>query len=76
MEVSKIKQFNVVMLGLSFMLLFTGFMTMAGIQTLVFNSAKNPDSGGKVIFKIRLGGGCLGDLLKWTNPFCARIFSQ
>ena len=56
MEVTKIKQFNVVMLGLSFMLLFTGFMTMAGIQTLVFNSAKNPDSEGKIIFRIKLGG--------------------
>ena len=70
MEVTKIKQFNVVMLGLSFMLLFTGFMTMAGIQVLVFNSAKNPASKGKVIFRIRLGGlGGLRDLVKGTKPF-------
>merc|ERR1719397_2278561 len=30
------------------MFVFTGFNTMSGIQTLIFNSATNPDSGGFV----------------------------
>lgn len=48
MEVEQVKQLNVFLLGLSFMLVFTGFNTMSGIQTMIFNSATNPDSGGYV----------------------------
>jgi len=40
--------YNVVLLGLGFCFTFAGFNTMGGIQTLVFDSAKNPDSGGFV----------------------------
>ena len=32
MEVYRVKQFNVFMLGLCFMMVFTGFNTMGGIQ--------------------------------------------
>jgi len=48
MEVSRVKQFNVFMLGLCFMMVFTGFNTMGGIQTLIFDSAKDKNSGGYV----------------------------
>ena len=39
---------NVFLLGLAFMFVFTGFNTMSGIQTLIFNSATHEDSGGFV----------------------------
>jgi len=48
MEVEQVKKLNVFLLGLAFMFVFTGFNTMSGIQTLIFNSATNPDSGGFV----------------------------
>ena len=44
----QVKKLNVFLLGLAFMFVFTGFNTMSGIQTLIFNSATNPDSGGFV----------------------------
>ena len=44
----QVKKLNVFLLGLAFMFVFTGFNTMSGIQTLIFNSATNQDSGGFV----------------------------
>jgi hypothetical protein len=43
-----VKRLNVVLLGLSFCLIFTGFGTTAGLQTIIFNSASNPASQGYV----------------------------
>jgi len=42
------KLVNVLLLGLAFMLIFTGYITMAGIQTIIFASASTPGSGGYV----------------------------
>jgi len=43
-----LKLYNVILLGISFCLVFAGFNTMNAIQTLVYESAKDPDSGGYV----------------------------
>lgn len=48
MAVESTKQLNVFLLGLAFMLVFTGYITMSGIQTLIFSSASTPGSGGYV----------------------------
>jgi len=48
MEVDQVKKLNVFLLGLAFMFVFTGFNTMSGIQTLIFNSATKEHSGGFV----------------------------
>ena len=48
MEIQTLKQFNVLLLGTCFCLVFTGFNTMGGIQTLIFNSATTNGSGGYV----------------------------
>ena len=48
MAVERTKQLNVFLLGLAFMLVFTGYITMSGIQTLIFSSASTPGSGGYV----------------------------
>merc|ERR1719430_1355206 len=48
LEIEQIKKLNVFLLGLAFMLVFTGFNTMVGIQTMIFNSATTPGSGGYV----------------------------
>ena len=45
---AKVKMLNIFLLGLVFCFLFTGFNTMSGIQTLIFNSATNKNSGGFV----------------------------
>jgi len=48
METSTVKNFNIFFLGLAFMLVFTGFNTMSGIQAMIFKSAITPGSGGYV----------------------------
>lgn len=48
METATVKNFNIFILGLAFMLVFTGFNTMSGIQAMIFNSATNKKSGGYV----------------------------
>jgi len=48
MEESQLKLLNVVMQGICFCLVFTGFNTLGGIQTLIFESAKDPKSEGYV----------------------------
>ena len=48
MEESRQKLLNVLLLGLCFCLVFTGFNTLGGIQTLIFESAKDPTSKGYV----------------------------
>jgi len=45
---SQVRLYNVLLLGVSFCLIFGGFNTMNGIQTLVYESAMDPDSGGYV----------------------------
>ena len=42
------KNYNVFIMALAFMLVFTGFNTMSGIQTLIFKSATTEGSGGFV----------------------------
>lgn len=46
MEVDTVKKINIFLVGLAFMFVFTGFNTMVGIQTLIFNSATTEGSGG------------------------------
>lgn len=41
-----VKKYNVFMLGLSFCLVLTGFNTMGGIQTLIFNSKADFEGNG------------------------------
>merc|ERR1712244_128718 len=48
MERNTIKNVNIALLSISFMMVFTGFNTMSGIQALIFKSATTPDSGGYV----------------------------
>ena len=48
MKEANTKLFNVVMLGLVFLLVFSGFNTLAGILHLILDSAKDPESGGFV----------------------------
>jgi len=48
METSTVKNYNIFVLGLAFMLVFTGFNTMSGIQAMIFKSATTPNSGGYV----------------------------
>ena len=48
MEVNTVKNYNVFIMALAFMLVFTGFNTMSGIQTLIFKSATTEGSGGFV----------------------------
>jgi len=48
MENNTLKNYNMAILSISFMLVFTGFNTMSGIQAMIFKSATNPDSGGYV----------------------------
>ena len=46
MEVNTVKNYNIAVMSIAFMLVFTGFNTMSGIQTLIFKSATTPGSGG------------------------------
>jgi len=48
MEISTAKNYNVIVMSFAFMLVFTGFNTMSGIQTMIFNSATTPNSGGYI----------------------------
>jgi len=48
MEVQHIKLYNVLLLGITYMLVFTGFNTMQSIQAMIFKSATTPGSGGYV----------------------------
>jgi len=48
METVTVKNYNIFILGLAFMLVFTGFNTMSGIQAMIFKSATDPHSGGWV----------------------------
>ncbi len=48
MNPTVIKNANVFLLGLAFMLMFTAFQTMGNIQTTILNSARNPNSTGYV----------------------------
>ena len=48
MQQSTLKMFNVLMLGTCFCLIFTGFNTIGGIQTLIFQSAQNATGAGYV----------------------------
>ena len=41
-----VKKYNVFMLGAAFCLVLTGFITMGGIQTLIFNSKEDFDGNG------------------------------
>ena len=49
MSEARVMRFNVVCLGLVFLLVFSGFNTLVGIQHLILNSAKDPASGGYVV---------------------------
>ena len=48
MEQQTIKNLNVFLLGLAFMLVFTAFQTMGNVQTVILDSAKNKSSDGYV----------------------------
>jgi len=48
METSTVKNYNIFILGLAFMMVFTGFNTMSGIQAMIFKSATTEGSGGYV----------------------------
>lgn len=48
MEERTVKNLNVGLLGLAFMLVFTAFQTMGNVQTVILDSAKNETSGGFV----------------------------
>eukprot|EP00092_Neocalanus_flemingeri_P109049 GFUD01140093.1.p1 GENE.GFUD01140093.1~~GFUD01140093.1.p1 ORF type:complete len:109 (+),score=24.99 GFUD01140093.1:139-465(+) len=48
METTTVKNYNIFILGFAFMLVFTGFNTMSGIQAMIFKSATTPGSGGYV----------------------------
>jgi len=48
METNTIKNYNIFILGLAFMFVFTGFNTMSGIQAMIFKSATTKGSGGYV----------------------------
>ena len=46
--VRTIRNINVFLLGLAFMLMFTAFQTMGNVQTTILNSARNNQSDGYV----------------------------
>lgn len=48
MEQQTVKNLNVFLLGLAFMLVFAAFQTMGNVQTVILDSAKNTTSGGYV----------------------------
>ena len=48
MEEQKTKNWNVFLVGLSFMLLFTAFQTVGNTQALIIDNAMNNDSLGFV----------------------------
>jgi len=48
METSTVKNYNIFILGIAFMFVFTGFNTMSGIQAMIFKSATDKKSGGYV----------------------------
>ena len=48
MEQGTVKNYNIAIMSIAFMMVFTGFNTMSGIQTLIFKSATTPDSGGYI----------------------------
>ena len=45
MEQQTVKNLNVFLLGLAFMLVFAAFQTMGNVQTVILDSAKNATSG-------------------------------
>ena len=45
MEQQTVKNLNVFLLGLAFMLVFAAFQTMGNVQTVILDSAKNKTSG-------------------------------
>ena len=45
MEQQTVKNLNVFLLGLAFMLVFAAFQTMGNVQTVILDSAKNTTSG-------------------------------
>jgi len=47
-DVETVKAFNILILGVVFMFIFTGFNTMTGIQAMIFKSATTEGSGGFV----------------------------
>ena len=47
-SVQKTRNINVFLVGLAFLLVFTAFQTMSNLQTVVIDSAKNPNSTGYV----------------------------
>ena len=47
-SVRTIRNINVFLLGLAFMLMFTAFQTMGNVQTTILNSARNNQSAGYV----------------------------
>ena len=48
MEQGTVKNYNIAIMSIAFMMVFTGFNTMSGIQTLIFKSATTPGSGGYI----------------------------
>ena len=48
MEEKTVKNLNVGLLGLAFMLVFTAFQTMGNVQTVILQSAQNKTSSGYV----------------------------
>jgi len=48
MEINTIKNYNILVMSIAFMMVFTGFNTMSGIQTMIFKSATTPNSGGYI----------------------------
>ena len=47
-SVRTVRNINVFLLGLAFMLMFTAFQTMGNVQTTILNSARNNQSAGYV----------------------------
>ena len=48
MEEKTVKNFNVGLLGLAFLLIITGFLTMSNVQPVILDSARNETSDGFV----------------------------
>ena len=48
MKEETVKNFNVSLLGISFLLVMTGFQTMSNIQPMILDSARNETSDGFV----------------------------
>ena len=48
MELKIVQLLNIFILSTAFLVIFTGFNTLSDIQTLIFDSARTPDSSGYV----------------------------